>query len=338
MRNPDGVYVEIMEDDPLPQRAAGERSDCPVAVRSVTMSTPDLEASVTYLTAVGGKAPEDIALHTPEHEALWGLPGARCRRAVIRASDVLIEVVQYLDPVGKPWPPGYRICDQGILNIAFCARNKRDFLQVFERARAFGARPNWRPFHLPMGGVVYMNDSLGFSVEVTWIRPGWPDRLWGFVPKPLHKRPLPDNQLAEAMVRIAAPPERVWAALNDHASYSEWAGFDLVSVSRTGSPQADGVGLERVMSGSLGVVIEQVVGVEPQRSLRYRAIEGAPFDFHRGEISLQAQGSETEVRWKIGFRGPPLVGALIRWRLQSMLDGMLTKGLKPYVERKAAVR
>ena len=68
-------------------------------------------------------------------------------------------------------------------------------------------------------------------------------------------------------------------------------------------------------------------------------VEGALFNFHRGEISLQAQGGETEVRWKIGFRGPaPLIGPLIRWRLRSMLQDMLVKGLKPYVERMASVR
>ncbi len=337
VRNPDGVYVEIMEDDPLPQPSGSERANCPAAIRSVTMSTPDLEASVAYLTAINGHGPEEIALHAPEHEALWGLPGARCKRAVFRSGDILLEIVQYLDPIGKPWPPGYKICDQGILNIAYGARNKADLLQVYERARAYGARPNWKPFHIDNAGVVYMNDKLGFSVEVLWMKPGSRDRKYGFEPLPRDDRPQPDNRKVAATVRIAAPLDRVWQVLNDHESYSEWSGFDNVRVSRAGAPQANGVGLERVMSGGIGVVTEQIVAIEPQQSIRYRVTEGAPFNYHRGEISLRAQGGETEVHWQIGFRGKlPLAGTLIRSRMQKMLSRMLERGLKPYVERGAA--
>ena len=69
VRSPDGVYVEIMEDDPLPTPAGRERTDCPAAVRAVTLSTPDLDASVAYFTALNGKGPEEIALHTAEPRA-----------------------------------------------------------------------------------------------------------------------------------------------------------------------------------------------------------------------------------------------------------------------------
>ena len=291
---------------------------------------------MAYLRAINGHGPENIALHESRHEALWGLEGARCKRAVFCSGDILIEVVQYLDPPGNPWPAGYRICDQGILNIAYGARSRAAFDQVRDRARAQGARDNWRPFHVPGGGVTYMNDPLGFSVEILWMKPGWNDRNFGFEPLPQHKRPLPDNQHVEARVRIAAPMATVWQVLNDQQAMGEWSGFARVHVIRSGSPGRDGVGSERLLSGSLGALVEQIVDVEPQQCIRYRVIEGAPFDFHRGEISLRAHGNETEVRWNIGFRGKlPLVGALIRWRMQSMLSNMLANGLKPYAERLA---
>ena len=38
---------------------------------------------------------------------------------------MLVELVQYTDPPGRPWPPGYRISDQGLLNIAFGFRRAR---------------------------------------------------------------------------------------------------------------------------------------------------------------------------------------------------------------------
>lgn len=42
-----------------------------------------------------------------EHKKLWGLAGATCQSFVVRAGDSLLEVVQYVDPVGKLWPSGY---------------------------------------------------------------------------------------------------------------------------------------------------------------------------------------------------------------------------------------
>jgi len=333
VRNPDGVYVEIMEDDPLPQPAGSERGGCPVAVRSVTLSTPDFDASVAYLTAFNGKGPDEIDLHNPEHEAIWGLPGASCKRALFRSGDILIEVVQYLDPVGKPWPAGYRISDQGILNIAYGTRTQDQHKAVCARVQTMGARPNCKPLYFDGGGVVYFNDPLGFSIELVCVPNAAKDLKYGFEPLPLEKRPLADNRLVTAQVRINAPLEEVWAALNDHPAYSQWTGFDTVRVSRAGAPDAAGVGLERQMSAMLGAVVEQVVGIEPLRQIRYRVIDGAPFKYHRGEINLSAAGEQTEVHWQIGFRGKlPLVGALLRWRMQGMFQNILDNGLKPYVE------
>ena len=49
VRSPDGVYVEIMEDDPLAGSGlVPSRSACPVAVRSVTLSVPDLARSESF--------------------------------------------------------------------------------------------------------------------------------------------------------------------------------------------------------------------------------------------------------------------------------------------------
>ena len=122
--------------------------------------------------------------------------------------EVLVEVVHYLDPVGKPWPHNYRISDQGILNIAFGARNKPDFDTVYQRVEAFGAKPNHRPVHAPGAGVVYVNDKHGFSVELMWMNPGLIDRLVGFQPRPVHKRPDPDTRSIQHRLTINAAPAK----------------------------------------------------------------------------------------------------------------------------------
>lgn len=330
VRNPDGVYVEVMEDDPLRGLTANSAAPCPAAVRSVTVSTPDLEASVGYFTQVCGKGPEDIFLHAAEHEALWGLDGARCKRAVFRTGPVLLEVVQYVDPPGKPWPAGYRICDQGILNVAFGADNRRDFQTIYDRVVAFGATPNCKPIHLPFkprAGVVYVNDKLGFSVEIVWMAPGRDKREWGWHSLPIAKRPDPDNQRISAHIRLGASIDQVWAVLNDQATMSQWIGFDPVEVTRTGFTDRNGIGSERSMQGPLGRVIEQVVGVEPKRSIRYRVIGGSPFEFHQGEVRLRPVDKETEVTWTIRFRSRiPLMGRLWRVVMQRILGQMLKNG------------
>lgn len=337
VRNPDGVYVEIMEDDPLPQPAGSERSACPVAVRSVTMSTPDLEASVAYLTAVNGKGPEEIALHAPEHEAIWGLPGATCKRAVFRSGDILVEVVQYQDPVGKPWPAGYRICDQGILNIAYGTRLQSDHRRIFARATAFGARPNCKPFYFDGGGVVYMNDALRFSVELVCVPKGSKDVKYGFEPLPRDERPQHDKLRVTGSARIAAPAERVWKILCDQNAMSKWIGFDTVRRTKDGTPDADGYGAERFMKGKPGTVVEQITGVEPGKRIRYRVIEGGPIMFHNGEVALRPDGEGCVVDWTIRCRSRiPFAGGLLRPVMQKMLDKMLSQGLKPYAEGAAA--
>ena len=209
VRNPDGVYVEIMEDDPLPEFNRCGRRDCASAIRSVTSSVPQLsDAAAFFESGIGLKA-STVALHTPEHEALWGLAGAITESRLFDGGEVLIEVVHYLDPLGKPRPDDYRLSDQGILNIAFGARRKQDFNAVYRRAEAFGAKPNCRPVHLHgAGSVVYVNDPYGFSVEILRTTPGLADRIFGFEPRPLQKRPDPDMRRIKHRIEIDAPVAR----------------------------------------------------------------------------------------------------------------------------------
>jgi catechol 2,3-dioxygenase-like lactoylglutathione lyase family enzyme len=188
VRNPDGVYVEIMESDPLSgSELASARSAFPIAVRSVTLSVPDLARSVTFFRGLGLER-SSAPLRTPGDEALWGLDGAQTRGTVLSAGGVLVEILEYLDPRGRARPDGYRICDQGILNIAFGARNRRDHAALYDRALAAGGRPNRRPVRVPGGGVVYVNSPDNFSVELLWMSRRQ-DRFWGFEPRSDRRRP-----------------------------------------------------------------------------------------------------------------------------------------------------
>ncbi len=186
VRDPQGVLVELMEDDPRATRPRRRRAGAtgPV-VRAVTLSVPDLDRSRRIFGEILGLEPADeVRLHAPEHEALWNLAGARRRAALYWANDILIELVQYLDPVGRPWPDGYQISDQGLLNIAFTFDSRAALRDALDRCREAGLRPNSPLVTLPaLGSVVYVNDSDAFSIELLTAKPSARGFL-GFEPGP----------------------------------------------------------------------------------------------------------------------------------------------------------
>jgi catechol 2,3-dioxygenase-like lactoylglutathione lyase family enzyme/uncharacterized protein YndB with AHSA1/START domain len=336
VRNPDGVFVEVMEDDPLvpdgrPVFRAGRRA----AVRSVTLSVADLAQSEATFARGLGLEPSTAPLRAPEQEATWGLPGAETRSRVFQAGDVLIEVVEYLSPPGRPRPHDYRISDQGIRNIAFGARAKGQHEELVRRLVGVGATPNCRPVRLPAAGVVYVNDPQQFSIELLRLAPA-ADRFFGFRPMPLNRRPDPDTLAIEHTVAIDAPVETAWAVISDHEGMASWSPFKSVRRVADGAPESDGHGSERLLSSPIGPVIEQVIHYEPPRLYRYRVTKGSPFVCHQGEIRLTPRGGRTELTWTIRFRPKlPGTGRLLAAGFSRVLDRMLRISLKPYIEWRA---
>jgi short-subunit dehydrogenase/catechol 2,3-dioxygenase-like lactoylglutathione lyase family enzyme len=184
VRDPEGVLVELMEDDPRSGRPRERpRPELPGVARAVTVSVPDLERSRRLFTSVLGLEPADgLELHGPEHEALWGLDGADRESALVWADDILIELVSYTDPAGRSWPPGYRISDQGLLNIAFGFGERSEFEAAHRICVEAGLRPNGPPLRLGAWSVVYVNDDQGFSLELLHVEPWYEGRM-GFRPR-----------------------------------------------------------------------------------------------------------------------------------------------------------
>jgi len=322
VRSPDGVFVEVMEDDPLSGRRHAVR-ECQAAPRSVTLSVPDLEESRRFFEGALGLRESDAGLRRAGDEALWGLAGARVRSVVLDAGPVLVELVQYLDPVGTPWPAGYRISDQGILNVAFGYRTLREHMADYRRCREAGARPNGFPLHLVNWGVVYVNDRQGFSVELLWVKPRWDSKM-GFKPLPVTERPGADTHAVERKVTILAPPDKVWELVADHRGMPAWFGLDSCELQREGVPAPNGVGAERKMRGPGLNVREQVTGWEPPRRLRYRLLEGAPISCHQGSVEIAAVPGGSEVTWRIRYRAKiPGTAAVVRRAMEKMLDKAL---------------
>lgn len=338
VRNPDGVYVELLEADPLPAQTDKGRIGCPVAIRYVTQSTPDVEATTQFMSEGLGMRVVDIRLHDDTHEALWGLAGARCtRRVLVDGSgneSILIETVQYHDPVGKPFPEGYRLCDQRILNVCFGdPRGSKGVLAMRDRSVAAGARPNCPHISLGIAGCVYVEDPLGFSYEFMWASPGLGHRIFGFLPAPQDDRPLADNVGFTLTAEIAASPEAVFALGSDHANMSGWAPrLGATKLLRLGDVERNGRGALRQVGG----VIEEITDYVPDVSYRYRILKGAPVVCQTGEMRLVPISvggkSGTELTWEVRFRSRiPGLGWLIRRIYRSKIESAIS-GLKQACE------
>jgi len=323
VRDPEGNLVEIFERDPLAGTAPElRRPEVPSTVRTVTVSVPHLERFKRMLVEVFDlEELHDAPLHSPEHEKLWELAGADRRSALLRATGGLIELVQYERPEARPWPDGYRICDQGFMNIAFVFGSVEEFDRHFTRAIAAGCRANGKPLDAGVFKVMYVNDPEGFSIELLYPRP-WAYRLTGFVPS------IP---YIEEEVTIDASPERIWQFVREHERMKEWTGLDA-RLLRPGVTDRNGVGAVRRLSILGSGAEEEIVEFVPNERYVYRLLSGAPIRNHRGTVLLVPQGSSTRVRWAVRFEGAvPGTGAALAAVLGRIFRASLVR-LKRLVE------
>lgn len=183
VRDPIGNLLELMERDiRLPDAPPRLRPEVNVVVRSMTASVPDLARARQFFVDTLGMVPVDITLHGPEHEALWGLAGARRKTLTVVAGDLFVEVVEYIDPKPQAWPADHRVSDQGYMNFAIGARTPEPYRKT--RARVFenGHHANCELLVPPNVEVSYAFSVDGFSVEMMYINEAV-DFDFGFVPK-----------------------------------------------------------------------------------------------------------------------------------------------------------
>lgn len=182
VRDPEGTLIELMEDDPRSVQARA-RARGGAALRSVRVSVADLErARRTFVDGLGCEEVHRYRLHGPEHEALWGLDAPKLDTLLLQAHDAFVEIVQYRDPLGAPRPADYRISDQGLLNVAFTFDGVREWARACRQVRQHGARANGIPLNFGVGGLTYLEDPQGLSIELLYLRP-WLARRYGFAPR-----------------------------------------------------------------------------------------------------------------------------------------------------------
>lgn len=189
VRDPEGNWIELMEGDPLSDPGSVRRwRGAGATLRSVTISVASLEDAVHDWADGIGLPDAAESLHAPEHEALWRLDGARARSRTLDAGSALIELVQYELPPGRPAPAGRRLCDQGIQNVAFVARDRDRFEATFQRWVGLGFEPiSPAPLDAGVFRVMYFDLPSGANVELLYPR-RWARRLIGFAPTPRIRR------------------------------------------------------------------------------------------------------------------------------------------------------
>lgn len=189
-RDPDaGMIVEVLEDGAgLPGGIRRRHYDLAPAVVSVTLSVVDLKQARRFLVNTAGLLPTTLDLHPPGTEGVWGLPAPQRESLVLRGDgDVLVELVQYRDPVPRPRPPDHRLSDLGIMNVGFGHRERVRSDALLARIRAAGYGVSAELPDTPAGGV-YVTDREGTSYEVM-AQPREFDADFGFQPQPALLRP-----------------------------------------------------------------------------------------------------------------------------------------------------
>jgi catechol 2,3-dioxygenase-like lactoylglutathione lyase family enzyme len=173
VRDPDGVLIELMEEDPRDRlMRARPRMGVPAVARSITLSVADLGRSCRLFVEGFGLSPAtNVELHRPEHEALWGLAGAARDSALFWAGDFLIELVSYRRPRPKPRPSSYRISDRGLFHLCFGSLDRSQFRDALRQCRAAGCVGNSPAIPLGVSAATFMVDGQDFTIEMLYRHP-----------------------------------------------------------------------------------------------------------------------------------------------------------------------
>lgn len=325
VRDPDGIYVEIFERDPLAGEVPPPPCECNAALRSITLSTPDFQSSCDFVEKGLGLQAEKFELHEDQHEKLWRLDGATSERKTYRSAKMLLEVVQYRKPAAVARHPHSRLIDQGILNIAFGeSRSVQPIRALEDQTIRHGAAPTERMI-TPLGGCVYVTDQQGFSFELTWASPFIAQRIAGYFPRKNPDFLTAENTTIECEEQLAAKAAEVWPYLVDPELMNQWSEVGEVQALRDGDLERCGVGSEYKVIRGRSEMVEQIVAVSPSTEMRYRLLRRGPFENLSGELQLEEQGDQTRLRWIIRFRSKwPFTG----WLLKRMLQGRYKQSLE----------
>lgn len=150
----------------------------------IVLTVGDLDRQLAFYTNALPFVPlaEECA-QGPELERMTGLPAARTRSVTLGLGDERIQLVQFLEPKGRPLPADSRSFDHWFQHLAIVVS---DMDRAYAHLRAHQVRhvstapqtlPAWNP---DAGGIraFYFRDPEDHVLEVIWFPPGKGDSRW----------------------------------------------------------------------------------------------------------------------------------------------------------------
>ncbi len=177
-RDPEGVWVELRERSPLAGNARSVRAS-PVTTCFIRAVVDDLDRSRACFESALGMRPTGIRLHEPADETLWDARPADTDACVLDAGGILVELVRYRSSTPRPRPAGYRICDQGLLNIAVGSRSTTDYAATVDDVRRAGYHLHGE-MAIGSAAARYMVTDQDLSVELLVIPDPVIEKEFGF--------------------------------------------------------------------------------------------------------------------------------------------------------------
>ena len=139
----------------------------------------------------------------------------------------------------------------------------------------------------------------------------------------------------EVTARSDAPPERVFALLDDATSWRRWAGPLVAHASweREGEPAPGGVGAIRKVGRWPMFGREQVLVSEPPSHHAYTTLSGNPVRGYRADVALTPDGAGTLITWSATFEPRiPGTGRLLEGFYRRLI-GSFARRLATYAEQ-----
>jgi uncharacterized protein YndB with AHSA1/START domain len=133
---------------------------------------------------------------------------------------------------------------------------------------------------------------------------------------------------------IAAPVERVFDLLTDHANYKQFPGLTASKLVRDGEPEANGTGALRKVSAGPIHFEEEVTAFERPTRMDYviRKVN-MPLDHEGGTMLFESRDGGTHVTWRSTFEfTTPGVGGLMGGVGAPAIRGSFARILK-YADR-----
>jgi catechol 2,3-dioxygenase-like lactoylglutathione lyase family enzyme len=171
--DPNGNLVEFVERDPAPNVEA-VRPEVNAAVRGIRVTVPDMTHARTFFTDCLGLTLAEVPAHDESHESLWGLAGRTPELVTLTDGRTFVELANYGEAT-RGWPQGYRISDEGVLNIALAnSDDKQDYVDTRDRVAAGPHTVHPEAVLRPDLQGNYVMSDQGFSVElIYWARSAW---------------------------------------------------------------------------------------------------------------------------------------------------------------------